>query len=126
MHCYRDIKLLERASKRERYIPFRLISSNLRSLNQQSNIINCKDLQVLATSSNSKLRNNLERLKKIRTHRSPQYYCVHNQHTRTISRRDQTAKNKAVVTVSGGWMGYLRFFLYGCIAVTLWTILGEL
>ncbi|KAK8241076.1 ribosomal protein S13/S18-domain-containing protein [Phyllosticta capitalensis] len=62
-------------------------------LNRQRDIIDGKDGQVLANGVDSKLREDLERLKKIRSHRGLRHYWglrVRGQHTKTTGRRGRT------------------------------------
>nr|KMM63744.1 40S ribosomal protein S18 [Coccidioides posadasii RMSCC 3488] len=62
-------------------------------LNRQRDITDGKDSQVLANNMDSKLREDLERLKKIRAHRGLRHYWglrVRGQHTKTTGRRGRT------------------------------------
>ncbi|GAD95685.1 40S ribosomal protein S18 [Paecilomyces variotii No. 5] len=62
-------------------------------LNRQRDITDGKDGQVLANGLDSKLREDLERLKKIRSHRGLRHYWglrVRGQHTKTTGRRGRT------------------------------------
>jgi small subunit ribosomal protein S18e len=62
-------------------------------LNRQRDIIDGKDSQVLANGMESKLREDLERLKKIRSHRGLRHYWglrVRGQHSKTTGRRGRT------------------------------------
>lgn len=62
-------------------------------LNRQRDIVDGKDYQVLANGVDSKLRDDLERLKKIRAHRGLRHYWglrVRGQHTKTTGRRGRT------------------------------------
>lgn len=62
-------------------------------LNRQRDIVDGKDSQVLANGVDSKLREDLERLKKIRAHRGLRHYWglrVRGQHTKTTGRRGRT------------------------------------
>lgn len=62
-------------------------------LNRQRDIVDGKDSQVLANGVDSKLREDLERLKKIRCHRGLRHYWglrVRGQHTKTTGRRGRT------------------------------------
>jgi small subunit ribosomal protein S18e len=62
-------------------------------LNRQRDIVDGKDTQVLANSMESKLREDLERLKKIRSHRGLRHYWglrVRGQHSKTTGRRGRT------------------------------------
>jgi ribosomal protein S13 len=55
-------------------------------LNRQKDIVDGKDSQILSNSLDSKLRDDLERLKKIRAHRGLRHYWgirVRGQHTKT-------------------------------------------
>jgi len=62
-------------------------------LNRQRDIVDGKDTQILANGVDSKLRDDLERLKKIRAHRGLRHYWglrVRGQHTKTTGRRGRT------------------------------------
>lgn len=62
-------------------------------LNRQRDIVDGKDSQVLANGVDSKLREDLERLKKIRAHRGLRHYWglrVRGQHSKTTGRRGRT------------------------------------
>ncbi|KAK7204394.1 ribosomal protein S13, partial [Myxozyma melibiosi] len=62
-------------------------------LNRQRDFVDGKDTQVLANGLDSKLRDDLERLKKIRAHRGLRHYWglrVRGQHTKTTGRRGKT------------------------------------
>ncbi|KAH1435756.1 ribosomal 40S subunit protein S18B [Aspergillus fumigatus] len=62
-------------------------------LNRQRDIVDGKDSQVLSNGLDSKLREDLERLKKIRSHRGLRHYWglrVRGQHTKTTGRRGRT------------------------------------
>ncbi|EGS20808.1 40S ribosomal protein uS13 [Thermochaetoides thermophila DSM 1495] len=62
-------------------------------LNRQRDIVDGKDSQILANGVDSKLREDLERLKKIRAHRGLRHYWglrVRGQHTKTTGRRGRT------------------------------------
>lgn len=62
-------------------------------LNRQRDIVDGKDSQVLANGMDSKLREDLERLKKIRAHRGLRHYWglrVRGQHSKTTGRRGRT------------------------------------
>ena len=62
-------------------------------LNRQRDIIDGKNYQVLANGVDSKLREDLERLKKIRAHRGLRHYWglrVRGQHSKTTGRRGRT------------------------------------
>jgi len=62
-------------------------------LNRQRDIVDGKDYQVLANGVDSKLREDLERLKKIRAHRGLRHYWglrVRGQHSKTTGRRGRT------------------------------------
>jgi small subunit ribosomal protein S18e len=62
-------------------------------LNRQRDIVDGKDNQVLANGVDSKLREDLERLKKIRAHRGLRHYWglrVRGQHSKTTGRRGRT------------------------------------
>ncbi|MCJ1460439.1 ribosomal 40S subunit protein S18B [Mycoblastus sanguinarius] len=62
-------------------------------LNRQRDITDGKDSQVLANGMDSKLREDLERLKKIRAHRGLRHYWglrVRGQHSKTTGRRGRT------------------------------------
>lgn len=72
---------------------FGLTSGNSGFLNRQRDIVDGKDSQVLANGVDSKLRDDLERLKKIRAHRGLRHYWglrVRGQHTKTTGRRGRT------------------------------------
>merc|ERR1712000_489995 len=61
--------------------------------NRQRDIVDGKNYQVLANSMESKLREDLERLKKIRAHRGLRHYWglrVRGQHSKTTGRRGRT------------------------------------
>ncbi|KAL3708498.1 ribosomal 40S subunit protein S18B, partial [Talaromyces marneffei ATCC 18224] len=62
-------------------------------LNRQRDITDGKDTQVISNGVDSKLREDLERLKKIRSHRGLRHYWglrVRGQHTKTTGRRGRT------------------------------------
>jgi len=62
-------------------------------LNRQRDIVDGKDTQVLANGMDSKLREDLERLKKIRAHRGLRHFWglrVRGQHSKTTGRRGRT------------------------------------
>ncbi|KAI9040551.1 40S ribosomal uS13 domain-containing protein [Aspergillus affinis] len=62
-------------------------------LNRQRDVTDGKDSQVLSNGLDSKLREDLERLKKIRSHRGLRHYWglrVRGQHTKTTGRRGRT------------------------------------
>jgi small subunit ribosomal protein S18e len=62
-------------------------------LNRQRDIVDGKNYQILANGVDSKLREDLERLKKIRAHRGLRHYWglrVRGQHTKTTGRRGRT------------------------------------
>jgi small subunit ribosomal protein S18e len=62
-------------------------------LNRQKDIVDGKFSQVLANGLDNKLREDLERLKKIRAHRGLRHYWgirVRGQHTKTTGRRGKT------------------------------------
>ena len=62
-------------------------------LNRQRDIVDGKDYQTLANGVDSKLREDLERLKKIRAHRGLRHYWglrVRGQHSKTTGRRGRT------------------------------------
>ncbi|KAL4953872.1 heme peroxidase [Aspergillus filifer] len=62
-------------------------------LNRQRDIVDGKDSQVLSNGLDSKYREDLERLKKIRSHRGLRHYWglrVRGQHTKTTGRRGRT------------------------------------
>ena len=66
-------------------------------LNRQKDFASGKDMQVLSNNVEAKLRDDLERLKKIRAHRGLRHYWnlrARGQHTRTTGRRGQTVANK--------------------------------
>ncbi|CAI7668178.1 unnamed protein product [Penicillium pancosmium] len=62
-------------------------------LNRQRDITDGKDSQAVSNALDSKLRDDLERLKKIRSHRGLRHYWglrVRGQHTKTTGRRGRT------------------------------------
>jgi small subunit ribosomal protein S18e len=59
-------------------------------LNRQRDIVDGKDSQILANGVDSKLRDDLERLKKIRAHRHYWGLRVRGQHSKTTGRRGRT------------------------------------
>jgi len=62
-------------------------------LNRQKDIVDGKYSQILANGLESKLREDLERLKKIKAHRGLRHYWglrVRGQHTKTTGRRGRT------------------------------------
>ncbi len=62
-------------------------------LNRQRDIVDGKNSQVLANNVDSKLRDDIERLKKIRAHRGLRHYYGHRvrgQHTKTTGRKGKT------------------------------------
>ncbi|KAG6813653.1 ribosomal 40S subunit protein S18B [Tricholoma furcatifolium] len=62
-------------------------------LNRQKDIVDGKNSQILSNNVDSKLRDDLERLKKIRAHRGLRHYWglrVRGQHTKTTGRRGKT------------------------------------
>ncbi|CAG8606863.1 6723_t:CDS:2, partial [Paraglomus brasilianum] len=62
-------------------------------LNRQKDIVDGKYSQILANNLESKLREDLERLKKIRAHRGLRHFWglrVRGQHTKTTGRRGRT------------------------------------
>jgi len=62
-------------------------------LNRQKDIIDGKYWQLTSSNLDSKLRDDLERLKKIRSHRGLRHYWglrVRGQHTKTTGRRGRT------------------------------------
>jgi small subunit ribosomal protein S18e len=62
-------------------------------LNRQKDIVDGKDSQILSNAIDSKLREDLERLKKIRAHRGLRHVWglrVRGQHTKTTGRRGKT------------------------------------
>lgn len=62
-------------------------------LSQPADIVDGKSFQVLSNNLDSKLRDDLERLKKIRSHRGIRHYLqlrVRGQHTKTTGRRGKT------------------------------------
>jgi len=66
-------------------------------LNRQKDFTTGKDSQVLSNNVEAKLRDDLERLKKIRAHRGLRHYWelrARGQHTRTTGRRGRTVANK--------------------------------
>merc|ERR1712014_469924 len=66
-------------------------------LNRQRDIIDGKNSQLLSNQLDSKLREDLERLKRIRNHRGIRHYWgvkVRGQHTKTTGRRGKTMAAK--------------------------------
>merc|ERR1712111_117959 len=62
-------------------------------LNRQRDIVDGKDSQILANGVDSKLREDLERMKKIRVHRGLRHFWglrVRGQHSKTTGRRGRT------------------------------------
>ena len=62
-------------------------------LNRQRDIVDGKDVHTLANGVDSKLRDDLERLKRMRAHRGLRHYWglrVRGQHTKTTGRRGRT------------------------------------
>ncbi|KAG8906942.1 ribosomal 40S subunit protein S18B [Tulasnella sp. 403] len=62
-------------------------------LNRQKDIVDGKHHHILANNMDSKLRDDLERLKKIKSHRGLRHYWglrVRGQHTKTTGRRGKT------------------------------------
>ncbi|KDN38723.1 hypothetical protein RSAG8_09273, partial [Rhizoctonia solani AG-8 WAC10335] len=62
-------------------------------LNRQKDIVDGKNSQILSNAIDSKMRDDLERLKKIRAHRGLRHYWglrVRGQHTKTTGRRGKT------------------------------------
>merc|ERR1712003_577106 len=62
-------------------------------LNRQKDVVDGKYSQVLSNALDNKLREDLERLKKIRAHRGLRHYWglrVRGQHTKTTGRRGRT------------------------------------
>lgn len=62
-------------------------------LNRQRDIVDGKNSQILANGVDSKLRDDLERLKKMRSHRGLRHYWglrVRGQHSKTTGRRGRT------------------------------------
>ncbi|MEJ1275614.1 hypothetical protein NN561_006511 [Cricetulus griseus] len=62
-------------------------------LNRQKDVKDGKYSQVLANGQDNKLREDLERLKKIRSHRGLHHFgglCVQGQHTKTTGRQGPT------------------------------------
>ena len=62
-------------------------------LNRQRDVADGKDSQVVSNALDSKTREDLERLKRIRSHRGLRHYWglrVRGQHTKTTSRRGRT------------------------------------
>nr|GAT57701.1 40S ribosomal protein [Mycena chlorophos] len=67
-------------------------------LNRQKDIVDGKDSQILSNGVDSKLRDDLERLKKIRAHRGLRHFWglrVRGQHTKTTGRRGKTVEDWA-------------------------------
>ncbi|KAH9819975.1 ribosomal protein S13/S18-domain-containing protein [Melampsora americana] len=68
-------------------------------LNRQRDIVDGKSFQVLSNGLDSKMREDLERLKKIRAHRGLRHYWglrVRGQHTKTTGRRGKTCRRSVV------------------------------
>jgi ribosomal protein S13 len=68
-------------------------------LNRQRDIVDGKSYQVLSNGLDSKLREDLERLKKIRAHRGLRHYWglrVRGQHTKTTGRRGKTVGGESL------------------------------
>ncbi|EPQ31599.1 uncharacterized protein PFL1_00932 [Pseudozyma flocculosa PF-1] len=66
-------------------------------LNRQKDIVDGKNAHILSNGLDSKLRDDLERLKKIKAHRGIRHYLnlrVRGQHTKTTGRRGRTVANK--------------------------------
>ncbi|PWN94619.1 ribosomal protein S13 [Tilletiopsis washingtonensis] len=66
-------------------------------LNRQKDIVDGKNSQLLSNGVDSKLRDDLERLKKIRAHRGLRHFWnlrVRGQHTKTTGRRGRTVAGK--------------------------------
>jgi len=62
-------------------------------LNRQKDAVDGKNSQILSNGVDSKLRDDLERLKRIRNHRGLRHYWgirVRGQHTKTTGRRGKT------------------------------------
>merc|ERR1712093_590844 len=99
-------------------------------LNRQRDIVDGKDPQILANGVDSKLRDDLERLKKIRAHRGLRHYWglrVRGQHSKTTGRRGRTvgASKKGWLSVwfhginwlDGVWLfGFTRCIWLSCIS----------
>ncbi|KAF4567684.1 hypothetical protein EYR40_006688 [Pleurotus pulmonarius] len=82
-------------------------------LNRQKDIVDGKNSQILSNGVDSKLRDDLERLKKIRAHRGLRHFWglrVRGQHTKTTGRRGKTveenraAKEKSAIGVMTTWI----------------------
>ncbi|KAI3628420.1 ribosomal 40S subunit protein S18B [Malassezia furfur] len=66
-------------------------------LNRQKDFTTGKDTQLLSNAVEAKLRDDLERMKKMRIHRGLRHYWnlrARGQHTRTTGRRGRTVANK--------------------------------
>lgn len=62
-------------------------------MNRQKDVVDGKFTQLTSSSLDSKMREDLERLKKIRAHRGMRHYWglrVRGQHTKTTGRRGRT------------------------------------
>ncbi|KAB8297293.1 hypothetical protein EYC80_002649 [Monilinia laxa] len=88
-------------------------------LNRQRDIVDGKDSQVLANGVDSKLRDDLERLKKIRAHRGLRHYWglrVRGQHSKTTGRR--------VLEAGGFTGGFTVVVLVSVVHDVCWEWLG--
>ncbi|KAL7005309.1 ribosomal 40S subunit protein S18B [Cystobasidiomycetes sp. EMM_F5] len=66
-------------------------------LNRQKDIVDGKNAHILSNAVDSKLRDDIERLKRIRNHRGIRHYLgirVRGQHTKTTGRRGKTVGGK--------------------------------
>lgn len=69
-------------------------------LNRQKDIVDGKSFQLLSNGVDSKLRDDLERLKKIRAHRGLRHFWglrVRGQHTKTTGRRGKTVGGESTL-----------------------------
>ena len=99
-------------------------------LNRQKDIVDGKNSQILSNAVDSKIRDDLERLKKIRAHRGLRHYWglrVRGQHTKTTGRSSSadvvTVFSMSVLKVVAGrllvcprsaisWTDYRHFSMY--------------
>ncbi|GLB37216.1 putative catalyzes the attachment of alanine to tRNA(Ala) in a two-step reaction alanine is first activated by ATP to form Ala- AMP and then transferred to the acceptor end of tRNA(Ala) [Lyophyllum shimeji] len=68
-------------------------------LNRQKDIVDGKNSQILSNGVDSKIRDDLERLKKIRAHRGLRHFWglrVRGQHTKTTGRRGKTVETPSI------------------------------
>src|ERR1700735_2292733 len=72
-------------------------------LNRQKDIVDGKNSQILSNGVDSKLRDDLERLKKIRAHRGLRHYWglrVRGQHTKTTGELLSLAFNVCIILIN--------------------------